>query len=131
MLNTSAYDVDSMDDDQPMGCAEHSQVMREHTPLPQPLASASWPETPQTGPLPWTPESSPLYGVEMLWLVTSQKPHTAVPTLREAETAGNTLDVDLDHILLSKLAGGDSIPYVPRPDVPLPEAQQDGSVVEE
>jgi hypothetical protein len=67
----------------------------------------------------------------MLWLVISQKPHTAVPTLREAETAGNPLDVDLDHILLSELAGGDSIPYVSRPDVPLPETHPDGSVVEE
>ena len=42
-----------------------------------------------------------------------------VPTLREAEAAGNTLDVDVDQQLLSELAGGDSLPNILLPDVPL------------
>jgi len=78
--------------------------------------------------------------------VTPQKRRPAAPTLREAEAAGNTSDVDLEQQLLGESAGGDSLPDVPFPDVPLPdvplrdvplphvpvaEACPDGSVVEE
>jgi len=49
------------------------------------------------------------------------KPRPAAPTLREAEPAGNTSDVDVDHQLLGKSAGGNSLPDVPLPDVPLPD----------
>jgi hypothetical protein len=67
--------------------------------------------------------------------VTPQKPRPAVPTLREAEAAGNTsvvdVDVDVDQQLLIESAGGDSIPNVPLPNIPLPEARPDGSVGEE
>jgi hypothetical protein len=88
--------------------------------------------------------------------VTPQKPRPAAPTLREAEAAGNTLDVDVEQQLLGESAGGDSLPDdplpddpvpevpvlevpltdvplpdVPLPDVPLPEARPDGSVSEE
>jgi len=78
--------------------------------------------------------------------VTPQKPRPAAPTLREAEAAGNTSDVDVEQQLLGDSAGGDSLPdvplpYVPLPDVPLPdvvlpdvvlpEARPDGSVGEE
>jgi hypothetical protein len=79
------------------------------------------------------------------------KPRPAAPTLREAEAAGNTSDVDVEQPLLGKSSGSDSLrdgplpyvplpdvplpdvplPDVPRPDVPLPEARQDGSVGEE
>jgi len=42
-----------------------------------------------------------------------------VPTKREAEAAGNTSDVDVDHQLLIESAGGDSLPDIPLPDVSL------------
>ena len=54
-------------------------------------------------------------------LVMPKKPRPAAPTLREAEAAGNTSDVDVDQQLLGELAGGDSLPDVPLPDVPLPD----------
>jgi hypothetical protein len=64
-----------------------------------------------------------------------------VPTLPEAEAAGNTLDVDVDQQLLIESAGGDSLPDVPLPDVsfsdvplpdvPVPDACPDGPVGEE
>jgi len=52
-----------------------------------------------------------------------QKPRPAVPTLRKAEGAGNTLDVDVNvhHQLLIESAGGDSLPNVPLPNVTLPD----------
>ena len=43
-----------------------------------------------------------------------------MPTLREAESAGNTLDVDVNQQLLIESASGDSLSDVPLPDVPLP-----------
>ena len=80
-----------------------------------------------------------------------QKPRPAVTTLREAEAAGNTSDVDVEQQLLGKLSGCNSVadvhlpdvplldlplpdnplPDVPLPDVTLPEARPDRSVVEE
>jgi hypothetical protein len=80
--------------------------------------------------------------MEHLGLVTPQTPCPAVPTLGEAEAAGNTsdvdmdVDVDVDQQLLIESAGGDSLPDVPLsdvplPDVPLPEACADASVGEE
>ena len=53
--------------------------------------------------------------------MTPQEPRPVVTTLREAEAAGNTLDVDVDHKLLIGSAGGDSLSDVPLPDVPLPD----------
>jgi len=49
-----------------------------------------------------------------------------VPTLREAEAARHSLDVNVDQQLLGESAGGDSLPDVPLPDVllldvPLPD----------
>ena len=72
--------------------------------------------------------------------VTPEEPRPAVPTLREAEAAGNTsdvdVDVDVDQQLLIESVGGDSLPdvslpdvslpNVPLPDVPLLEARPDG-----
>jgi hypothetical protein len=63
--------------------------------------------------------------------VTPQKPRPVVPTQREAEAAGNTTDVVVDQQLLIELAGGDSLPDVPLPDVPLREARPDSLVGEE
>jgi len=55
-----------------------------------------------------------------LGLVRLQKPCLAVPSLQEAEEAGNTSDVDVDHQLLGISASGNSLPNVPLPDVALP-----------
>ena len=60
--------------------------------------------------------------------MTLHKPCLAVPSLREAEAAGNTSDVDVDQQQLGKLVGGDSVPDIPLPDVPLCEARLDSSV---
>ena len=64
-----------------------------------------------------------------------------MPTLREAEAAGNTSDMDVDKQLLGQSPGGDSLPDallpdiplpdIPLPDVPLPGARLDGSLGEE
>jgi len=141
MVNTSADDADTMVDKQLTVLPEQGQEMREHTPWPQPPAPAQWPQTPEPRPWPRTPETNTLSGLEVLGLVTPQKPRPAAPTLREAEAAGNTSDVDVDQQQHGELAGGDSLPNVPLPDVPLPdvplpndhllEAHPDGSVGEE
>jgi hypothetical protein len=65
------------------------------------------------------PETEPHSGLEHLGLLTPQKPPPAVPTLRAAESARNTTDVDVDQQLCGISACGDSNPDVPRPDVPL------------
>ena len=136
MVNTSADDVDTMVDDQPIVLPEQCQEMREHTPRPQPPAPAPRPQTPDPGPRPRTPETHPLRSLEYLGIVKPQKPCPAVPTQRKAETVGNTSDVDVDQQLLIESVGGDSLPdvplpNVPLPNVPLPEARPDGSVGEE
>jgi hypothetical protein len=146
MVNTSADDADTMVDDEPTVRPEQDQEMREHTPQPQSPASARWPQTPEPTPRPRTPETHILSGLEFSKLVTPQNPRPAAPTLREAEAAENTSDVDVEQQLLRESAGGDSIPDFPLPDVrlsdvplhdvhlpgiPLPEAHPDGSVGEE
>ena len=40
--------------------------------------------------------------------------------MRESEAAGNTSAVNVDLQLLSKSAGGDSLPDITLPNVPLP-----------
>jgi len=146
MVTTSADDADTMVDDELTVLREQRQQMREHTPRPQPPAPAPRPQTPEPSPRPRTQETHTLSGLEFLGLVTPQKPRPAAPTLREAEAAGNTSDVDVEQQLPSESAGGDSLPDVPLPDVPLPnvslhdvplpevplpEARTDGSVGEE
>jgi len=135
MVNTSADDVDTMVDDQPIVLPEHGQEMGKHTPRPQHPATAPRPQTPDPLPRPRTPETHPVSGLEHLGLVTPQKARPAVPTLREAKDAGNTLnvdvDVDVDQQLLIESAGGGSLPKVPFPNIALPEARPDGSVGEE
>jgi len=105
--------------------------MREDTPQPQPPAPVPRQQTQQPHPWPQTLETHLLGGLEFLGLVTPQKPHPVVPTLREPEAAGNTSDVDLHQEQLSELAGGDSLPDLIVPDVRLPGARLDGSVGEE
>jgi len=121
MVNTSADDVDTMVDDEPTVLPEQGQEMREHTTWQQPLAPAPRPQTPEPPPRPQTPETHTLSGLKTLGLVTLQKPRPAAPTLREAEAAGNTSDVDVEQQLLSESAGGAGLPGSPLPDVPLPD----------
>jgi hypothetical protein len=51
-----------------------------------------------------------------------QKPDPASQTLTEAEAAGNTIDVIEEQWLLSESAGGDSVPEIALPDIPLPDS---------
>jgi hypothetical protein len=119
MVNTSADDVDTMVDNQPIVLPEQGHEMCE--PQPQPPVPAPRPQTPEPRPRPRTWETHPLSGLEHLGLLTPQKSCLAVPTLREAEAARNTSDVDVNQQLLIELAGGDSLSDVPLPDVPLPD----------
>jgi len=121
MVTTSADDVDTMVDNHPFVLPEQGQRMRERTPRPQPPAPAPRPQTPEPRPQPRTPETQPIGVQEHLEHVTPRKPRPAVPTLREAEAAGNTSDVDVDLLLLGESAGGNSFPDVPLPDVPHPD----------
>jgi hypothetical protein len=55
-------------------------------------------------------------------LKTPHRLRPAVPTLQEAEAAGNTSDVDIDQLLLGESAVGVSLTNVPLPNIPLPDA---------
>jgi hypothetical protein len=121
MLNTSAADVDTMVDDQPIVLPEQGQEMRGHTPRPQPPVSAPWPQYPEPRPWPRTQDTHPLSGMEHLGLVMLRKPRPAVPTFREVEAAGNTSDVDVHQQLLCQSGCGNSPPDVTLPNVPLPD----------
>jgi len=131
MVNSSADDVDTMVDDQPIVLPEQGHEMREHTTQQQTPARAQCPHTPEPYPRPRTLPTRPLSGLEHLGLVMLQKPRPAVPTRREADAARNTSDVDVDQQLLIESTGRDSLPDVPVPNVPLPEARPDGSGGEE
>jgi len=141
MVNLSADDIDTMVDNRPTVLPQRGQEFREHTLRWQPPAPATRPQSPEPRRRPRTPETHPLGGLEFWGLVTLQKPQAAVPTLREAEAAGNTSDMDVDQQLLGQSPGGDSLPDallpdiplpdIPLPDVPLPGARLDGSLGEE
>jgi len=111
-----------MVDDQPIVLSEQGQESRKSTP---------WPHPPAPAPRPWTPETHPLSGLKDFGHPTPQKPRLAVPSLREAEAARNTSDEDFEHQLLGKSAGGNNLPHISLPDVPLPEEPHDCSVGEE
>jgi hypothetical protein len=119
MVNRSAHDADTMVDDEPTVLHEQGKEMREYSPRTQHQAPAQWPHTPEPSPRPRSPETHTLSGRQFLGLVMLQKPRPAPPTLREAETAGNTSDVDVEQ--LGESAGGVSLPDVSRPDLPLPD----------
>jgi hypothetical protein len=55
-------------------------------------------------------ETHLLSGLDHVGRVKTRKHRLAVPTLREAEAAGNTSDVDVDLWLLIASAGRDSLP---------------------
>jgi len=95
MVNTSADDVDTMVDDQLIVLPEQGQEMGEHTPWPQPPAPAPRPQTLEPCPPQRTPETHPVSRVEHLGHMMPQKPRPAVRTLRQAEAAGNTWDVNV------------------------------------
>jgi len=65
-------------------------------------------------------ETHPLRVLEDSGLVMLQIPCMAVPTLGEAEAAGNTPEVDVGQQLLGNLAAGNSLSSVPHSNVPLP-----------
>jgi hypothetical protein len=119
MVTTLGVDVHPMVDDQPIVLPEQGQEMHDHTQRRHPLASDPVPQTPEPCLQPRTLVTYPLSGLQHLGLVTPQKPTLAVPTLREAEGGGDTMDVDVDQQLLIESAGGDSLPDVPISDVPL------------
>jgi len=107
-----------MVDNEPTALPEQGQEMCEYTPRPQPPVPAPRPHTPEPPSRPRTPETPTISGLEFIGLVTAQKPCPAAPTLREAEAAGNTSDVNVEQQLLGESAGGDSDPAAHLPDVP-------------
>jgi len=69
-VNTSADNVDTMVDYQPIMLPEQAQEMREHTPQAQPPAPAPRPQTLQPHQRPQTLETNPISGLKNLGLVT-------------------------------------------------------------
>jgi len=131
MVHALADNVDTMVDNQPITLPEKGQVMCEYTPRPEPPTPSPQPHTSEPHPRPRPPETHPLSGLEHLGLVTPQKSGAAVLTLRQAEAAWSTADVDVDKQLLGKSPGGISLPDDPQRDVPLhsaplSEAPRDG-----
>jgi hypothetical protein len=63
--------------------------------------------------------------------MTLQKHHLAVPTVQEAQAAGNTSDVDVDQHPVGELACGEHLPQVYIPNAPFPVARPDASLGEE
>jgi hypothetical protein len=130
MVIISADDVDTMVDDKPIAPPVQGQQMREHTTRPQPPAPSPLSETLDTRPPTRIPETHPLSGLRHFRLVTPPQSPPEMPTLREAEAAGNFSDVDVDQQLIGELAGGNSLPDDPLSDTFLPDTHPDGSVGE-
>jgi hypothetical protein len=91
-----------MVNDEPTVLPGQGQKMCEHTPRPQSPEPAQQPNTQELPPRPQTLETHTLSELEFLRLVTPQKPRPAAPTLREAEAARNTSQVDLKQQLLGE-----------------------------
>jgi len=96
MVNTSADDLDTTVENQPIVLPEQGQEMRKQTPRPDAPVPAPRPPTPEPCPRPQTPENYPHTGLEDLGLVMLHKRRPAVASLRGAEAAGDTSDVDVD-----------------------------------
>jgi len=122
MVNTSADNVDTITDSQPIVLHAQGKEMHHHNPQPQTLDP--WPPRRM-------PETNPFSGREFVELVMSLKHCPAIATLRDAESAENTSAVDVDQHLLGRSAGGDSFANVDLPNVPVPEPHHDESVREE
>jgi len=121
MVNTLTDNADTMVDVEPTVLPEPGREMREHSPRPQPPGPSPCPKSLDHPLWPQTPETHTLSGLEFLGLLMPQKPCPAAPTLPEAETAGNTSDIDVEQQLVGESPGGDSLPDVPLLDVPLPD----------
>jgi len=119
MVNPSDDDVDTMVDVEPIVLRKQGPEMAEHTPRAQLAPRAPRPHTAEPRTRPQTPETHLHSGAEVLVLMMAKKPHPVVPTLRRAEEAWNTCDVDVDQQLLGESAAGDSRPNSPRPNFPL------------
>jgi len=84
MVNPLADNSDTMVEDEPTVLTEQGQEMdqgqemREHTPRPQLPAPAPSTQTPEPPPRSRTLETHTLSGLELLGLVTPQKPRPAV-----------------------------------------------------
>jgi len=99
-----------MVEDDPIVLPKQHKDVRKDNPIAKRLGPA---------PPPQTPKTHPLSGLKVLGHVRAPKSHPAVPTLREAETGGNTSDVDLNQPLLCDLAADDSLPNATLPDIPV------------
>jgi len=119
LVNTLAHDADTIVDDKQTLLPAQGQQMREHTPRQKPPELALWPHTLEPPPRAHTPETHTISGLEFLGLVMPQTTRPLARTLREAEVAGNTFDVDLQQQLLGELVSDDRFPDFPLPDGPL------------
>ena len=119
MVHTLAPNVDTMAEGQPIVLPEQGPEMREHTQQPHPVAPSPCPQTLQPRPQSQPTVTHRHSKLECLGLVTPRNPRPVDPTLREAEAAGNSSDMDLDKQLLRESAGGDSLTDVPFPDITL------------
>ena len=131
MVNTLADDLDNMVEDKAIVLPEQCQEMQEYTPRPKPQATAPRPQILGPHPRPRTLATHPLGGLEFLLIVTLLKARREVPTLRKAEAARNTSDVEVDQQLLGLSAGCERVPYVTLTNVPHPGTSPDGSVRKE
>jgi hypothetical protein len=119
MVNTLADDVHIMVDNHPTRQPEQGQEMHKHTAGPQLPASAPQPQTPEPHPQTQTPETHPLSWQEFLGHLMLQIPSPAMPTLKEANSAGTTVNFDVERQLHGESAGSNSLPNVSFHDVPL------------
>jgi hypothetical protein len=91
VVNTSADDVDTMGDDQPIEQSEPGQEMRMHTTWPQHLVHAPGPQTMEPRPRPPTLGTNLLCWPAHLGLVTPQQPRPVVLTQHKLSEPGNHL----------------------------------------
>jgi len=120
MVNPLADDADTMVGDEPIIQCNHVQDMRKYTPRPQPPTPTPQPQTLEPPLPPQTPGTHTLSGLEILPLMTPQKPRPAALTLQGAKKARNTSDDGVEQQLLGKSARANSLPDIPLLDFPLP-----------
>jgi hypothetical protein len=102
MVNTSTDNADAMRDHELtvlpelIQQMEQGQEMRKHTPRPKAVEPVRQPETPEPPPRTPNPETHTLSRPVLLRLMTAQNPRPAAQTLRKAEAARNTVDVNVE-----------------------------------
>jgi hypothetical protein len=119
MVNISAADANAMAENTATVLPERCEKMPEHTSQPYPLAPAQRLQIPEPHPLPPTPETRTLSGLQLLGLVTPQKPRPVAHTPPELEETRNTPAVNVEQQQLGESAGGNGLPDGPLPYVPL------------